>query len=812
MRCRAYLIVFPLVTFLLLPVFAKTAPMPDTARDLQIQSILISGKVAASSAGQKVTLTKGKRVGPWTLMAVISAGLQKPVAVFEDFTHQQGHMLFVDTKGVRADLPKTLEPTFAEPASLYHGHAIQEVTSSGRDLLGDEILAKGGDPEFSEVAACFPPISQMQIYTFIGTHESLDKVGFAYGGRTTNFDPGVHVPRFLDLRDQGKVWDGLVGGWLPVVRFVYPEQPGTWSEMVAYAPMRRDNDNNWIQPVWYRMSRIEKNELKWARYIDSYAPFPPRLEYAAEPFYEQLLAMRVGWEHVLDPGMSVKLPDQRLADMARHSLVRAMITRMGDEPKYGVFERAYGGNEHDGFPDTFNTDTAAMLEWGIFGLAGRYIDNYFSKYVRDDGSILYRGPETGQYGRMLTVVAEYAKYTTDYNLLLKHRHRIDAVAKLLLSLRKKALQLAPNDPAYGMIAGWSEADSWSDPDPSRYMQPYFSNSTEAARGFRDLGGVWEIIGKKTNDQRLVAWGRELLRESQALENDIQTSLQRSTLRDTEPMFLPAIAGVKEPLAAAIARDPLDPQRRSYRAFMEMLYSGNLTREQVESIFRYRGSHQGIILGIPTVYGYDSRQLAGFLSYGHAYGLLQYDLQRDFLLALYGIMAHQYTRGTWTAPETRNIDPSGSPVQGPYYWGAPSASFEPSAGPYCVPAQLVVPMMTRWMLAFEDPQSETLWLAKVTPRSWLEDNKSVSVRNSPTRWGRISFSIASTLSAHRVNAEIQLPSAFAASVKLRLRLPEGHRIQSVTVNDKPWIKFDPEEETVTLPPGMGGKIAIGADCR
>src|ERR1035438_8208965 len=111
--------------------------------------------------------------------------------------------------------------------------------------------------------------------------------------------------------------------------------------------------------------------------------------------------------------MEIDVPDRHLADLARHSLVREMMTRIGAFPKYGVFDRGYGGSEHDGFPDTFNADTAAMLAWGLSDLAREYIDNYFTYFVRDDGSILYRGPETGQYGRMLTVVAQYANYTGD---------------------------------------------------------------------------------------------------------------------------------------------------------------------------------------------------------------------------------------------------------------------------------------------------------------------------------------------------------------------------------------------------------------
>jgi hypothetical protein len=47
-----------------------------------------------------------------------------------------------------------------------------------------------------------------------------------------------------------------------------------------------------------------------------------------------------------------------------------------------------------------------------------------------------------------------------------------------------------------MIAGWSEADACLDASPPRYMQPYFSNSTEAARGFRELGRGGKESGRK----------------------------------------------------------------------------------------------------------------------------------------------------------------------------------------------------------------------------------------------------------------------------------------------------------------------------
>lgn len=728
----------------------------------------------------------------WTLMATVSTPGDAPVAVFEDFTDQRGHIVVVNPGGVVVDLPKTFAPGAAAATGLYRGHSLKEVLASADDLLGREILAQPGDPTYAEVAACFPPISRMATYTFVATRESYDKVPFAYGGRSSTFDPAIYLPAIRTIREHHAVADGLVGGWLPVVRFVYPESDTTWSELLAFAPDRIVNDNRWAQPVWYRVVRVENGRLKFVRYIDTYAPFPPRTEQPPVPFYADLLALKSDWENTLSGAMCINVPDPRLADMAKHSLVRALITRMGDEPKYGVADRNYGATEHDGFPDTFNTDVGTLSDWGLLELAGEHLDNYLGKFVRGDGSILYRGPETGQFGRMLTVAAQFVNDGGDAEIVLAHRARLDAIARLLLSLRHQALHRPPDDPACGMIAGWSEADSAIDPDPSRYMQPYFGNSTEAARGFHDLGRVWERLGKDRGDTALAAWGGTLVREAEALEHDVQRSIARSTITSTDPVCLPSIAGAKVPFHLAVPRDPLDPLYRGYRSYMEMLFSGVLDRNQVGAIIRYRAAHHDSILGLPTAYGCDTQEVAGFLTYGQAYGLLQHDFIREYLLTLYSLMAHQYTRGTWTAPETRKLDDV------------------TDAAPYCVPAQLTVPMLARWMLAFEDPRSETLWLAKATPREWLADGNEISAAAVPTRWGRIGFMISSHIASRRIEAKIDLPSeSFAAAVKLRLRVPDGRRLAAVKVNGRATAAFDPVQETVVLPGGLAGRVTIEA---
>ena len=183
-------------------------------------------------------------------------------------------------------------------------------------------------------------------------------------------------------------------------------------------------------------------------------------------------------------------------------------------------------------------------------------------------------------------------------------------------------------------------------------------------------------------------------------------------------------------------------------------------------------------------GYNTHEWGGFLSYGHGYGLLQYDFVREYLLTLYSLMAHQYTRGTWTAPETRLLDP------------------KRFAAPYCTPAQMTVPLLTRWMLVFEEPASDALWLAKGTPRSWLEDGNTIAVSNAPTRWGSLSFSLALTPPGR----DRSRPGWFCRrprrppSSSFGFAFRQGHRIRSVTPNGKPWAQFNAEEETVTAAPG------------
>ena len=745
-----------------------------------------------SSTGQIKELCKHQSVGKWTLMSIVKRGDNQLLAVFENLKERNGPILYMNRRGVILHLKKTLESTVVPLNSCYGGRTVEEIANSDKDILGEEVLSKEQDPSYEAVAPYLPPL---RYNTFVGTPDCVEKPVIFYGGFTTCFRPDFLSPNFPDRRKiisgELALQEGLVGGWLPIIRIKFPNVNNeTWEEVV-FAEV--NPPSRWIQPVWFRFIKLDNDgELKETHYFRSYLPYPPRGEPKAEEFYRELLKVHEYWSKILSPSAKINVPEERVSDLCLHSLIRGIITRIGDHPKYGVWEggKGYGGSEHDGFPDTFTSSVTCYLEWGLFEYAKRYLNNYLSEFVREDGSIEYRGPEIGQYGRMLATIAKYYYYTKDYKMLLKHERKISGIVDLLLSLRKEALKLPLEDPSYGMIRGWCEADSWMFKDPYSYNLPYYSNSTEACRGFYDLGRAWIEIGKEISRKELVEKGEELIREAGALKKDILLSIERSILYNFDPPHLPGVAGAKEPYDITRKSEPWTKVGIiNGRCYCEMLYSGILPKWMVEMIIRYQRKHNGTILGIPAGGG----EMHGFTAVGYGYGLLQHDLIREFLL-YYALMAHMYTRGTFTAQEYTNVDRS-------------SQNF----GPYCVPSQLTIPILTKWMLVFEEPDTPTVWLAKGVPRFWLEDGKTVSIENAPTKWGRISFKLYSEIRKNKkISGFVEVPeTGYDATICIRLRTPTTARIKSIKVNGKNWGEFDPEKKTIYLPAGLQGRVAFEA---
>ena len=94
--------------------------------------------------------------------------------------------------------------------------------------------------------------------------------------------------------------------------------------------------------------------------------------------------------------------------------------------------------------------------------------------------------------------------------------------------------------------------------------------------------------------------------------------------------------------------------------------------------------------------------------------------------------------------------------------------------------------------------DQLWLARATPRAWLQQGKKISVKNAPTCFGDVAYEILSDVDHGKITATVKLPSRNPpGEVRLRLRHPASAPIKSVTVNGKQWNDFDPGKEIVKL---------------
>ncbi len=107
--------------------------------------------------------------------------------------------------------------------------------------------------------------------------------------------------------------------------------------------------------------------------------------------------------------------------------------------------------------------------------------------------------------------------------------------------------------------------------------------------------------------------------------------------------------------------------------------------------------------------------------------------------------------------------------------------------------------TRSMLVME--RGEVLWLAPLIPGEWLRPGKTISVSNAPTRFGPVSYRMVSRIDAGVIDLAVTPPNRIVPdALVVRLRHPEGRVLDSVEVNGRPYSKFDPRQETITLPSG------------
>jgi hypothetical protein len=725
---------------------------------------------------------------------------------YEDLSRRDGSITFVSSRGAARVMTKRLEACFSQAAVPFLGLSREEIAASLPDLLADKLLAGGGDPDEVQVRDAAPLIGSpappnangaaggnaaggggtSQWNTFVGTKECFDTAPVYTGGNTRTYHPNQYFPEVQpgaagDRANTRERWEGLLGGWMPAVHKIFPIHEQSYLDMLIFGDVKATD--KFIVQTWHRTARVDNGKMGKTVYGYSYPAYPPfKTDPTATEFYRALLEFAEYWDRQLADFAPTTLPDRSWVDMSKHAVAKEIMVRPGGVyPKYGAVDRDYYGSEYDGFQDIFTASVYTNLELGRFEPCKAIVDNYLTEYTDAKGMINMRGPETAQYGLTLSLLARYLNHTGDRALIQKHRAKIEATAAGLLAMHDTSLKLPPDDRGHGLIAGWSESDACLAAHPEIWWKPYYANSAFAARGLRDLSRAWGGI-----DGRLA---QEWRKRSDSLLDATLKSIDKWTLRDKNPPYVPLLPGSKLTFKEAMRTERPSEQQWPHRPYAELLMADVLPHPVAHQIVDTMRAYGATTMGVlANVGGGGNRSILGFIAYGFAEMLLRLDRIEEFLLFCYGHRYHDHSPGSWTAGEVAGLGP-----------GKPT---------FCIPAQQTIPCVVRWMLAIEDHDDDRLYLAKGVPRAWVASGKPIGIEQAPTRWGRVTFQLQNRPELKSVAATVELARAGAPKELLvKLRMPLASAVKSATVNGRPATIGGVHKDTVIIQTGTAKRFEV-----
>jgi len=458
--------------------------------------------------------------------------------------------------------------------------------------------------------------------------------------------------------------------------------------------------------------------------------------------------------------MSVEVPEPRVRDAVRNLLIQ----NLGLTWRYSV------GNPYQKFSFPEGVDVAQVM--GSFGFSD------VASAILRRSLIAPRGPyRNWRIGQKLVGAALHYRLFRDGSLIASVtptlRRDVDFLARQIGSesrglLRRERYSSDIPDLVYG-----------------------FHSQAVALQGVRAMGRVWQTTGRKA----LAARCRTL---AARVATGLRAAIRRSQRRLADgSLFIPVRLLDPEPPYRSVTRTRAGSYWNLVMPYA--LASGLFApgSREAEGVLTYMQEHGSRLLGLVRagaygLYGRSARFPVSGVNPVYGLNVARFLADNDrpdqLVLSLYGQLAAGMTPGTFVAGEAVSI----APLPGDYYRstylppnGASNASFLETL---------------RLMLVHEtrapDGTPRGLQLTHATPRAWLESGKQIVVREAPTSFGLVSFSIASGADVIRVSIDIPRRSK-PRSVGLRLRLPRGQRIARILLRGRPYRRFHPETETIDL---------------
>jgi len=743
-----------------------------------------------------------------------------------------------------------------------------KMLTSNEDVWGLAVLAKTGDPSSEKVAGFTYPYKYPHCY--VGVKEGKVEPIVAWDGSVSYSETGAYLSFGVDgkripTRHAYDVYRGLADMYLPAPVYVYldREHEVGWEEMVVcdeidghlytfirlrvrnygrtprkfelsvfpfvdygtskprrltFGNIRIDANFVYVRPglnrtgFWLSETGVVRNDRiaydlelapghEWQLMVKlnrDHAVGAPR-----QPFVDQvvprsifavLAAQKEAWDGFLASGMQIETPEPKLNDIIRAATAHTFVDVDGDVVKGGAFN-AYDMH----YPLLTMRIVRYCLDWGYFDNARRYLQYLLRepKNPSDGGpkSLFSERGTSPVYdgGYYLQVLARYHQYTHDDGFIVNCLDEIERCVSYILNKRKTSLEGQPEDrPSRGLITGRTTGDL-------KHATYAYCNDAPCWRGLVEMSKVLAQVGQGTK-------AAEIAGEAESYRKDILASIQRTTIQSTTPPFVPIIVDTKAPYANLHLNSLVS--YTNFRMYNHLLDSGILDEQTTRWVLDYRKIHGGELLGMIRW----GDMVDNFLCEDVQWEKLRLERVREFLLNFYAYITYDLAPGVWTGYEEfcldpmKGQDPPGRSNLMHRWW--PRWATRMTHGYEQTRVNANIPELARFMVIQAERDRDLLWLGRAIPRHWLTQGKVTTVRSAPTRWGEISFQIASKVdSAQRIDVIIETPGAAWPRINLRLRHPRADRLTRVSLNGKPFTDFDARTETIHLPAGLAGKNRV-----
>jgi len=471
-----------------------------------------------------------------------------------------------------------------------------------------------------------------------------------------------------------------------------------------------------------------------------------------EEFEKTLKSTSEFWQKQIAPAAQFDVPDKRVSEAYRAWIgySKLLVDKVN-----GVYEPHDGaGFYEENYGYSALLHCIALDLYGMYSKAELYLDSIL--HFQQPSGLYTQNFGLPDQGMLLTALTEHYRLTGDAKWLRRIAGNMVRAGDWLIEQRKNA-------PKAGVTKGLIKYRPYCD-----YAEPeynYFSDAN-CCVGLENAATALKAIGMTKDATRFAS-------EARQYRADILASMDAAAIRKPDSTILPLVPDTHRLLKMSgytggdyyglVASCLLDA------AFLPA------TDKRASWIVDFMEQKKGLTAGLCR-FGPDG------VDHAYTYGYLMTQLERGdarkVLLGFWSMLAFGMTRETYSGVECTSI------VTGANYWTLPHL--------YSCTQQL---RLLRNMLLREDGQ--TLRIGDAIPRAWLEDGKKINVREAPTEFGDVSYSIISAAKKGLIQIKLTPPTRRAPKlIHITLRHPTQTPIRAVYMNGKKWTKVTKDSIELT----------------